>query len=96
MAALIALSLPACGREDPGKNLLTTKAKDKKTVRLYSPMEKTMAGGENVARTAFDKTVAMAEEKLGIAIPLEDAAELTGMPELLEVCEALLSGRAGE
>ena len=36
------------------------------------------------------------EEKLGIAIPLEDAAELTGMPELLEVCEALLSGRAGE
>lgn len=66
MAALIALSLPACGREDPGKNLLTTKAKDKKTVRLYSPMEKTMAGGENVARTAFDKTVAMAEEKLGI------------------------------
>jgi len=26
------------------------------------------------------------EEKLGIAIPLEDAVELTGMQELLEKC----------
>lgn len=29
------------------------------------------------------------EEKLGIAIPLEDAVELTGMRELLEKCGVL-------
>lgn len=29
------------------------------------------------------------EEKLGIAIPLEDAVELTGMQELLEKCGVL-------
>lgn len=34
------------------------------------------------------------EEKLGVSIPLEDAIELTGMRELLELAEAAAGGMA--
>ena len=37
-------------------------------VNLFSPMEKTDPDAENVARTAADLTVAMAEERLGVSV----------------------------
>lgn len=69
MFCLTALLLTACGgREEPGKNLLTTKAEEERIVNLFGPMEKTRPGGENPARTAFDRTVYMAEERLGVRV----------------------------
>ena len=37
-------------------------------VRFYSPMEKSDPDAENVARSASDLTIAMAEEKLGVTV----------------------------
>ena len=67
LAVLTVLTLSACGAEDP-RNLLRPDARDTRVVNLFSPMEKTDPDAENVARTAADLTVAMAEEKLGVSV----------------------------
>ena len=68
LAGLVVLSLASCGgREDP-KNLIPPDESEGRTVNLFSPMEKTDPDAENVARTAADLTVAMAEEKLGVSV----------------------------
>lgn len=68
LSALTVLSLASCGsREDP-KNLISQDAKEKRVVNLFSPMEKSNPDAENVARTAADLTVAMAEEALGVSV----------------------------
>lgn len=59
----------ACGRGDKSNvNLVTTKDSNRRIVNLFSPMEKTEADVENTARSAADKTVMLAEEKLGIQV----------------------------
>ncbi len=69
LAGLMALPLTACGGgNEPVKNLLTTETEEVKVVNLFGPMEKTRPGGENAARNAFDKTVFMAEERLGVRV----------------------------
>ena len=68
LAALTVLTLASCaGHEDP-KNLLPDDKEDERTVNLFSPMEKTDPNAENVARTASDLTIAMAEERLGVTV----------------------------
>ena len=67
LAALTALSLAACGVGEP-KNLVPREDGETRTVNLFSPMEKIDPDAENVARTASDLTVAMAEEALGITM----------------------------
>ena len=73
IAACLALSallqLAACGggHEDP-KNLISREEETKRVVNLFSPMEKTNPNAENVARTAADLTVSMAEERLGVTV----------------------------
>ena len=68
LAALAALSMTACGgHENPG-NLIAPEQEERRVVNLFSPMEKTNPDAENVARTASDLTVAMAEEALGISV----------------------------
>ena len=67
LAALAAVLLVSCGHEDP-KNLILQDDEEKQTVNLFSPMEKTDPDAENVARTASDLTVAMAEEALGMTM----------------------------
>lgn len=68
LAAVTALSLAACaGQEDP-KNLVPKDKEKERVVNLFSPMEKTDPNAENVARTAADLTMAMAEEKLGLSV----------------------------
>ena len=66
LAVLAAVSLAACGEEHT--NLLDGEGKDERIVNFFSPMEKTDPNAENVARTAVDQTVAMAEEALGISM----------------------------
>lgn len=68
LAALTALALSSCaGSEDP-QNLISREEETKRVVNLFSPMEKTTPGAENVARTAADLTIAMAEERLGVTV----------------------------
>ncbi len=70
-AALLAgmlLLTAACGSGTPSQNLLPSDQVSVPVVNLFSPMEKTDPNAENVARTAADLTIAMAEEKLGVSV----------------------------
>lgn len=63
------LGITACGnKHGVGNNLVSSKEEETRIVRLYSPMEKTKPGLENVARSASEKTVIMAEEELGVTV----------------------------
>lgn len=69
LAGLIICSITACGmKENPGKGLMEFKEEEEKLINLFSPMEKTDPNAENVARTAMDMTVIMAEEELGVKV----------------------------
>ena len=68
LAALAAVLLASCGGHENPKNLLPVEQEKKQVVNLFSPMEKSDPNAENVARTAADLTVAMAEEKLGVSV----------------------------
>ncbi len=61
-------SMAACGDEGQGRNLVVSEEERERVVNLYSPMEKTDPDAENVARSAADKTIIMAEEKLGLSV----------------------------
>ncbi len=58
----------ACGGNKQDSRLMTFEKEDKRTVVLYSPMEKMKPDAENVARSASEKTVIMAEERLGVTM----------------------------
>ena len=68
LAALAALSLTACQGSAKPKNLISQEKEAARVVNLFSPMEKTDPNAKNIARTASDLTVAMAEEKLGVSM----------------------------
>lgn len=69
IAGMMALTMAACGdKGSSGNNLIVVEDEDKRVVNLFSPMEKMEANVENVARSAADKTVMMAEEKLGLSV----------------------------
>lgn len=58
----------ACGKKENTNNLLSEQEETKKSVSMFSPMEKTEANTVNTARSATDKTVIMAEEKLNLKV----------------------------
>lgn len=58
--------LASCAQEP--KNLVTQREEAERVVNLFSPMEKTDPDAENVARTAADLTIAMAEEALDLTV----------------------------
>lgn len=58
----------SCGNKKTSKNLVTFEKAGKKPVNLFGPMEKSKPDAVNKARSAFDITVGMAEEKLGINV----------------------------
>lgn len=65
----VVFTVTACGGKDKSNiNLVTTEESTDRVVNLFSPMEKTSADVENVARSAADKTVMLAEEKLGVKV----------------------------
>ena len=59
------LLLASCGRQ-AGPNLLDSEPEEKTAISIYSPMEKSIANAEHTARTAFDRTVLLAESQLDI------------------------------
>lgn len=69
MIGMAALIIAACGKgSGAGNDLIVVENEEKRVVNLFSPMEKTEADVENVARSATDKTIMMAEEKLGLSV----------------------------
>lgn len=67
-AGLAVLAFSACGWSGSRDRLITFEKEQQREVNLFSPMEKTKPGADNVARSASEKTVAMAEEKLGVTV----------------------------
>ncbi len=65
-SALAVVLLASCAQEP--KNLVTQREEAERVVNLFSPMEKTDPDAENVARTATDLTIAMAEEALDLTV----------------------------
>ena len=68
LAGLTSLVLTACGGSLAHDNIMTFEKKSERVVTLFSPMEKTKPDVDNVARSASEKTVIMAEEKLGVTV----------------------------
>ena len=70
LAAAMMLALTSCGNGQGGNNinLIQEDEKPERVVNLFSPMEKTSPNLENAARNAFDRTIALSEEKLGISM----------------------------
>lgn len=69
IACAVVLGMTACGKKpELENNLVSNKEEESRIVRLYSPMEKTKPGVDNVARSASEKTVIMAEEALGVTV----------------------------
>lgn len=63
------LSLSACGgQKTPDENLIRDEKSEEKMVVLFAPMERSKPDAENVARTAFDQTIIMAEERLDLMV----------------------------
>ena len=67
-AGLAALVFSACGGSGSRDRLITFEKEQQREVNLFSQMEKTKPGADNVARSASEKTVAMAEKKLGVTV----------------------------
>jgi len=69
LAGITAFSIAACGGKSGfDNNLIVVEDETNREVSLFSPMEKTEANVENVARSAADKTILLAEEKLGVSV----------------------------
>ena len=69
LAGVVLMSIAGCaGQEKTDSNLLEQKEKNDRVVNFFSPMEKTSPDTENVARSASDLTIALAEEKLGVKV----------------------------
>jgi raffinose/stachyose/melibiose transport system substrate-binding protein len=69
LAGVTASLACACWQEGVLEDNLVKNKEDRvKTVMLFAPMEKSDPDNENVSRTAFDITVGMAEEKLGVTV----------------------------
>ncbi len=69
LAGMGILSIAACGNKGSSKNgmIISEKGEDK-VVNLFGPMEKSSPDAKNISRTAFDLTVGMAEERLGLTV----------------------------
>ena len=68
-AAVAACTITACADpKPPTGNLVNKEEQEKKIVNMFSPMGKTAANAENVARTAQEMTLDMAEKELGLII----------------------------
>ena len=63
------ISTASCsGEVELSANLVEQEEENERVVTLFSPMEKTKPDADNAARNASEKTVRMAEEKLGVTV----------------------------
>lgn len=67
LAGAMVLAMSACGKEKDN-NLIQNENEEKRVVNLFGPMEKSKPNGKNAARNAFDMTVSVAEEELGLTV----------------------------
>ena len=63
LVVMLLLCASACG--GPDNKMILPAGKEERVVNFFSPMEKTSPDTENVARTASELTIALAEEKVG-------------------------------
>lgn len=68
LAGLVMMTLTACGKDSGSKNLIQEDEQKERIVNLFTPMERTDPDAVNVARSATDLTIAMAEERLGVTV----------------------------
>jgi len=69
LAGVVACCVAACGEKGgAGGNVIVVEEDEKREVDLFSPMEKMEVNMENVARSAADKTIMLAEERLGVSV----------------------------
>ncbi len=69
MAVITALAMIACGESgETDANLVHEGKAQEKIVNMFTPMEKSDPNAKNVARSAFEKTVIMAEKQLGVTV----------------------------
>ncbi len=68
MAGVLAVFFAACGKNDKKGQIITNEEDNRKAIELFAPMERSKPDAKNVARTAFDKTVMMAEENLDVIV----------------------------
>ena len=69
LAGTVVFMGTACGNKTAmPHNLIPDDGSSGKVVNLFGPMEKSKPGVDNIARTAFDMTVKMAEEKLNLIV----------------------------
>lgn len=68
LMGIIALLLTACGEQKKTDGVMTFEKENERVVTLFSPMEKSKPDVDNVARSASEKTVIMAEETLGVSV----------------------------
>ncbi len=69
LAVIMTFGLSACSQKpDTNKNLVANDTGEKKIVNLFGPMEKSKPNATNVARTAFDHTIELAEKELDLTV----------------------------
>lgn len=69
IAGVMAFAAVSCGSKgETGENLVRNEEDGRMAIVLFAPMERSKPDAENVARTAFDKTIIMAEEELGVTV----------------------------
>lgn len=69
LSGAVLLGASSCGSgKDPDRNLAAPVEDNERIVNLFSPMEKTDPDADNVARSASDLTIIMAEERLGVTV----------------------------
>lgn len=69
LAGIAVFAFTACEeRHDPSRNLVEEEENEGKIVNLFGPMEKSNPDADNIARTAFDLTIAEAEKDLGLTV----------------------------
>ncbi len=68
LAAIMALTFLSCGSNAKTKNLLSEEKGEERIINLFSPMEKIEPNAKNVARSASDLTIMMAEQELGVTV----------------------------
>lgn len=68
LMGIAAFALVSCGNDEGLENLVQDAEEEERVVNLFTPMEKVSPDTENVARSAADLTIAMAEEQLGVTV----------------------------
>ena len=69
IATIMVFAVVSCAQKDlPGTNLIDNEEEERTTILLFAPMERSKPDAKNAARTAFDKTVIMAEEQLNLTV----------------------------